>query len=200
MPTIRNSCRRPDRRNADPVAELELLVVRDALVDGDLLAAAGPTALDEVERVEALVLRRRLDAERERRRNPFCRSPRRPAAAASSGSPDTEPAATSTPSTARTLSSVASGIGGASADSPSKLKPGSLPVTTASVPAYESTKIASNALSIVSVSTYAPLIIATPSTIASAVSAVRSLRPARLFSAKRITRQSYSNAAARAAG
>ena len=39
------------------------------------------------------------------------------------------------------------------ADSPSKLKPGSFPVTTASVPAYESTKIASNALSIVSVRT-----------------------------------------------
>ena len=98
----------------------------------------------------------------------------------------TDPVATSTPSTSRTRSSVSSGTGGASADSPSKLKPGSFPVTTASVPAYESTKIASNALSIVSVRTYAPLIIATPSTIASAVSAVRSLRPARLFSAKRI--------------
>ena len=65
----------------------------------------------------------------------------------------TEPAATSTPSTPRTRSSVLAGIGGAWADSPSKLKPGSFPVTTTSVPAYESTKIASNALSIVSVNT-----------------------------------------------
>ena len=65
----------------------------------------------------------------------------------------TEPTAISTPSTPRTVSSVSSGIGGGSGDSPSKLKPGSLPVTTASVPAYESTKIASNALSIVSVRT-----------------------------------------------
>ena len=65
----------------------------------------------------------------------------------------TEPVATSTPSTARTCSSVPSGIGGARADSPSKLKPGSLPVTTASVPAYESVRIESNAFSIVSVRT-----------------------------------------------
>ena len=32
---------RPECRDADPVAELETLVVGDALVDGDLLAAAG---------------------------------------------------------------------------------------------------------------------------------------------------------------
>jgi hypothetical protein len=61
--------------------------------------------------------------------------------------------ATSTPSTPRTRSSVCSGIGAACALSPSKLMPASFPVTTASVPAYDSTKIVSNALSIVSVRT-----------------------------------------------
>jgi hypothetical protein len=95
----------------------------------------------------------------------------------------TEPVATSTPSTARTCSRAFSGIGGASDCSPSKLMSAPLPLTTASVPAYDSTKIALNALSIVSVSTYAPLIIATPRTIAIAVSTVRNLRPARPRSA-----------------
>ena len=145
--------RRAECGDADAVAELEALVVGDALVDGDLLAAAGPAALDEVERVEAVELGRGLDPESEGRRAAACRSARRRAAAASSGSPATDPVATSTPSTSRTRASVSSGIGGAWADSPSKLKPASLPVTTASVPAYESTKIASNALSIVSVRT-----------------------------------------------
>ena len=65
----------------------------------------------------------------------------------------TEPVATSTPSTARTRSSSSSGTGGAAADSPSKLMSAPLPVTTASVPAYESTKIWSKARSIVSVRT-----------------------------------------------
>ncbi len=95
----------------------------------------------------------------------------------------TEPVATSTPSTARTCSRTSSGIGGGCDCSPSKLMSAPLPVTTASVPAYDSTKMALNALSIVSVSTYAPLIIATPRTIAIAVSTVRNLRPARPRSA-----------------
>ena len=47
----------------------------------------------------------------------------------------TEPAATSTPSTPRTCSRTLSGIGAGGADSPSKLMPASLPVTTASVSA-----------------------------------------------------------------
>ena len=65
----------------------------------------------------------------------------------------TEPVATSTPSTARTRSRTSSGIGGGCDCSPSKLMSASLPLTTASVPAYDSTKMALNALSIVSVST-----------------------------------------------
>ncbi len=65
----------------------------------------------------------------------------------------TEPVATSTPSTARTRSRTSSGIGGDSDVSPSKLMSAPLPLTTASVPAYDSTKMALNALSIVSVST-----------------------------------------------
>ena len=65
----------------------------------------------------------------------------------------TEPVATSTPSTARTRSRTSSGIGGACDCSPSKLMSAPLPLTTASVPAYDSTKMALNALSIVSVST-----------------------------------------------
>ena len=58
---------------------------------------------------------------------------------------------------------------------------------TASVLAYCCSKIASNALPIESVSTYVPLTIATPSTMAIAVSAVLSLRPERPLTAKRIT-------------
>ena len=65
----------------------------------------------------------------------------------------TEPVATSTPSTPRTCSSTSSGIGAGGDCSPSKLMPASLPVTTTSVSAYDSTKMALNALSIVSVST-----------------------------------------------
>jgi hypothetical protein len=58
-----------------------------------------------------------------------------------------------------------------------------LPVTTASVPAYDSAKIVLNALSIVSVRTKVPLTIATPSTTASDVSAARNFRPASPLSA-----------------
>ena len=48
-------------------------------------------------------------------------------------------------------------------------------------------KIESNALSIESVRTKVPLTIATPSTIANAVSAVRSFRPSSPFSANLVT-------------
>ena len=54
-----------------------------------------------------------------------------------------------------------------------------LPLTTASVCSYELEKIESNAFSIVSVRTSVPLTIATPRTIATAVSAERSLRASR---------------------
>ena len=80
--------RRPERGDADPVSELQVLVVGDALVDRDLVAAAGPAALDEVERVEAVVLGRGLDAEGERRRAAGVDRLAVRAAAASSGSPD----------------------------------------------------------------------------------------------------------------
>jgi hypothetical protein len=60
------------------------------------------------------------------------------------------------------------------------------PLTITSVPAYDSSKMVENALSIVSVRTYVPLIIATPRTIAIIVSEVRNFRPARLRREKRI--------------
>ena len=129
-----------------------MLVVGDTLVDGDLAAAAGPAALDEVEWVEAVVLRGGLDAEREGRRAAGVDLlPVRPQELrlevldGAGGDLDAVDRANPLERSA--------GIGGASADSPSTLKPGSFPVTTASVPAYESTKIESNALSIVSVKT-----------------------------------------------
>ncbi len=70
---------------------------------------------------------------------------------------------------------------------PSKEMSGAFPLIAASVFAYDSTKIASNALSIVSVRTKVPLTIATPSTTAIAVSAARNFRPASPLSATRIT-------------
>ena len=61
-----------------------------------------------------------------------------------------------------------------------------LPETTASVCSYELEKIESNALSIVSVRTSVPLTIATPRTIAIAVSVERSFRAIRPRSATRL--------------
>ena len=90
-PDDRELLRRPERRDADPVAELEILVAGDALVDRDLGAAAGPAALDEVERVEAVELGRGLDPERERRRAAGVDRLAVRAAAASSGSPEPSP-------------------------------------------------------------------------------------------------------------
>ena len=152
MPDDLELLRRAERGDADPVAELQVLVVGDALVDGDLAVAAGQrpsTRLSGLKRSYSGAVSM-----------PNANAGAPPVSIASpSGRSSfvwkswTEPVATSTPSTARTRSSVSSGIGGAWADSPSKLMPASLPVTTASVPAYESTKIASNALSIVSVRT-----------------------------------------------
>ena len=69
----------------------------------------------------------------------------------------------------RTFGRIDCGIGGPRAASPSNEMSGALPRDDASVLAYDSVKIVSNALSIVSVRTSVPLIIATPSTIANAV-------------------------------
>ena len=81
--------------------------------------------------------------------------------------------------------------GGRSRARPPVKSNGGLPEMTAFEPLRMSVKILSNAWSIESVRTYVPLIIATPRTIASAVSAVRSLRR-RPRSAKRVMRRAYS--------
>ena len=99
----------------------------------------------------------------------------------------TLPVAASTLSSSRTSSSRLAGTDGASAVLPSNEMSGAFPLIAASVFAYDSLKIASNALSIVSVSTNVPLTIATPSTTASAVSDARNFRPASPLSATRIT-------------
>ena len=62
-----------------------------------------------------------------------------------------------------------------------------LPVTTASAFWNETVKIVSKPFLIVSVRTYVPDTIATPSTIANAVRSARSFRPARPLSATLIT-------------
>ena len=99
----------------------------------------------------------------------------------------TLPVAASTLSSSRTFSSKFVGTEGASAVLPSNEMSGAFPLIAASVLAYDSLKIASNALSIVSVRTKVPLTMATPSTTASAVSEARNLRPASPLSATRIT-------------
>ena len=62
------------------------------------------------------------------------------------------------------------------------------PEMTASAVEYAAVKMLSKPFLIESVRTYVPLTIATPRTIAIAVSAARSLRPSNPFSATRITR------------
>jgi hypothetical protein len=87
---------------------------------------------------------------------------------------NTPPSATRTPSTASTFCTSDCGMGGEAWSEP---KPdGFAPVTDTSTPWLAVSKTCENALSIVSVRTYVPEIIATPRTTASAVSAVRSLR------------------------
>jgi hypothetical protein len=98
----------------------------------------------------------------------------------------TRPVAAATLGCCRTSGSKEAGIDGLSLPSPSNLT-ACLPLITASVPAYCSVKMFLKAESIASVSTSVPLVIATPSTIANAVSTARSLRPARPRSATRIT-------------
>ena len=93
------------------------------------------------------------------------------------------PAAASTSGSARTFASTSSEIWALPVCDHST---SFLPETTASVCSYELEKIESNALSIVSVRTSVPLTIATPRTIATAVSAERSLRASRPRSATRL--------------
>ena len=94
----------------------------------------------------------------------FTSSPIDPAAAATSGSP-------------LTLASTLAGKAGVSAVLLLLFSNATLPLITASEFLKESSTTPVKAAVIVSVSTYVPLIIETPSTIASAVRNVRSLRP-----------------------
>ena len=68
IPTISELLGRADRGDADLVAELQVLALGHALVDRDLTVAGRPAALDEIERVEAVVLGIGLDPEGEGRR------------------------------------------------------------------------------------------------------------------------------------
>ena len=83
------------------------------------------------------------------------------------------PDAFSTPSRALTFTSTDAGTVG---EPLCENETVDLPVITAAVSLYEPAKIWSNADLIVSVRTYVPLTMATPSTIASAVRSARSLR------------------------
>ena len=85
------------------------------------------------------------------------------------------PAAASTSGSARISSRTLSGTGARPLEENSS---SCLPLTTASVPAYDSLKMLSKAFWKVSVRTYVPLTIAMPSTTARAVSRLRILRPA----------------------
>ena len=89
----------------------------------------------------------------------------------------TLPSAACTPETARTSCSNDSSKAGAVAPLPSERSKADLPLITTFEPLRTSVKIESNAWSIESVRTKVPLTIATPRTIAIAVSAIRSFRP-----------------------
>ena len=101
--------------------------------------------------------------------------------------PLTAPSATSTPGRARTFASRDSSKVGACAPLSEFTSKADLPLMTASEPWRLVVKIEPKALSIESVSTYVPLTVATPSTIAKAVRIVRSLRPNRPLSANAVT-------------
>ena len=98
----------------------------------------------------------------------------------------TLPTAVATPGTPCTARKADAGTGGGG-DSIDR-STASFLVTTASVPLYEAFDSESAAAPMVSVSVYAPLTIATPSTIAKAVSTVRRRRVPRLFNATRVMR------------
>jgi hypothetical protein len=103
-------------------------------------------------------------------------------------SESTLPSASATPGSPCTCSRSDSSTVGSSTPLPSERSNAALPLITAFEPCRISVKILSKAASIESVRTYVPLIIATPRTIASAVSAVRSFLPSRPRSAKRVIR------------
>ena len=106
-------------------------------------------------------------------------------------SESTLPSASATPGSSRTFGRSDSSSSGAVTPVWSPMSKADFPEMTAFDPCLMSVKIRSNAWSIESVRTNVPLIIATPSTIAIAVSAVRSFRLSSPRIAKRAT-QAYS--------
>ncbi len=110
-----------------------------------------------------------------------------PSSPISWASPSTLPSAAATPESSRTSGSSDSSRVGANEPWPSERSKADLPLMTAFEPWRTSVKIVSNALSIESVRTNVPLTMATPSTIAIAVRAVRSFRPSSPFSANFVT-------------
>jgi hypothetical protein len=130
---------RLERRDLDRVADVVALLVRGSRVDDDLVVRFRPAALVEVERVELRERRIRVEPEPEGR-------PALGVDGLASGvrtfvllSSRTLPVASATPSTPRTSSRIDASIGGGGGLSPSIEMSSPLPVTTASVPAYEST-------------------------------------------------------------
>ena len=159
-PPCRRSPRRSPPRRPRPVALDERERVEDGVAVGDREAEVRRAAVDDRLAVVADELRFAVDAALGRA---DIRRPRAPwRAATRRGAGRTTPC-------------------------PSVRSKADLPVITAVEPARDSVKIESNALSIESVRTYVPLTIATPSTIANAVSAVRSFRPSRPLSANLVT-------------
>ena len=109
-------------------------------------------------------------------------------------SDETLPSACATAGSASTFGSRDSLKVGSVTPLPSLRSKADLPVMTAFEPCRMSVKILSNAWEIESVRTYVPLIIATPRTIASAVSAVRSFLLSRPRMAKRVIRTRWPRA------
>src|SRR5918994_24789 len=108
-----------------------------------------------------------------------------PSSPISCASPSTPPSASSTDGRRLTSGSSDSSSVGELVPLPSLRSKADFPVITAFDPFLTSVKIESNALSMESVSMNVPATIATPRTIAIAVSAVRSFRPRIPLSAKR---------------
>ena len=172
------------RLDADRVADVEVLLVGGALVDHDLVAVR-PRACVEPQHVEGRL--RVRDAEAEVRRaaedDRLALRGRQLRLAVDAALDRGDTGQRRAPCRAATRSIV-----GANEPWPCERSNADLPLTTTFEPLRTSVKIELNALSIESVRTNVPLIIATPSTIAIAVSAVRSLRPSRPASATLIMR------------
>ncbi len=101
-------------------------------------------------------------------------------------SPETLPSASATLGWVLTVWRSDSCSGGAVAPLPSLRLKADFPLMTTLEPCRESVKMLSNAFWIESVSTRVPATSATPRTIATAVSTVRSFRPSRPLSATRV--------------